>query len=1373
MWIWTISPGFRSKQTNRISGTSGLRRPAHREDHQMTIRWTRWTFVAAAVAILALSIPAHAQIEAGDHIAAHIDTPQGYKGAAFEDAVGWSYELYHPDATYIAIHFVEFDLAPGDFLVVSDPSGDQIYTMEGKGKMNAGTFWARHIKGDTVRLELVQNNPEGGGGFVIDEYVAGFLDIGGDLRAICGTDDKENAICYATSHPTEYERGRAVARLLSNGSGFCTGWLVSAQNHIMTNEHCVSSASEALNTDFDFMAEAPTCGTPNCDDCFPGTIFSGGIFIKDSANLDYCLMQVASGNPASQFGWLEIDNRAAVVGEEIYIIGHPGGRAKEMSIFSTDSHDPGGIPVVDSLSEPPCAGSGYNDVGYYADTEGGSSGSPVLARSSHKVIALHHCADCPNRGVPINLIFPEIEQYLYPGPAGVIALDKDFYSCSDIVSIEMRDGDVGATGSQVVTATTSGGDSESVTLFETGADTAIFEGSVNTTTGVVVTGDGVVQVADGQTLTVTYIDANDGSGGVNVNVTDDALVDCVAPVINSVQATNIQPRSATVAIGANEPVQGTVHYGLSCGSLTNTSTGGGYSTSASVAVTGLQDNVTYFYTVEAADEAGNASTADNGGACYTFTTPEVPDYFTELFASGNDLDNISLFFEPNGTFEFYDACAEEISSLPTDPAGGTTLSLTDDGSASVNLTGGATVSLYGASFSTMYVNANGNITFSSSDGDTSESLEDHFEQHRISGVFDDLNPESAGSVSWKQLADRVAVTWLNVPEYNTTNSNTFQIEIHFDGTIVLSYLQVAADDGLAGLSKGTGLPADYYPSDLSALGDCHPKPPIAHGVQISTAVDVATTITLNAVDDGLPEPATVNYVITSLPANGSLSDPGAGAISSVPYTVANQGDEVDYMPDAGFHAVDAFDYLANDTGTPPYGGDSQEAEVTIVVGGPDWDPVAYNLSTSTAVDTGRDITLSASDPNSDTLTYVIESLPVLGSLSDPNGGAIGAAPYTLTAGGNIVHYEPPAGPNAPDAFTFAAEDATSESNAATVTVTIGGPDWDPVAYDVTDSTAISLAKTVSLNGWDPNGDPLSYVIESLPSSGYLADPAAGAIDSVPYELIGSGNEVMYQPECGLVLDDSFTYSTHDATAGSNIATIGVSATAADPRVVFDFPMNTDPGWSTEGEWAFGQPTGGGTHDFDPISGYTGVNVYGYNLSGDYGRAKPVYSLTTPAFDCTNLTGVELRFQRWLGVEQYDEAKVQVSVNGVDWTTVWDNPSDENVSDSAWHAQAFDLSSIADGESAMRIRWTMGPTDSSVTFPGWNIDDVQIWAIVPPMPADFNGDGTVKVDDYSLFSDCLNGPQVGTVVPCICVDLDADGDVDLADFAELQFQFVQP
>ena len=50
--------------------------------------------------------------------------------------------------------------------------------------------------------------------------------------------------------------------------------------------------------------------------CYPGAIYSGSSFIQDSPGLDYALVQLA-GNPAATYGYLEIDNRLAVVGEQV------------------------------------------------------------------------------------------------------------------------------------------------------------------------------------------------------------------------------------------------------------------------------------------------------------------------------------------------------------------------------------------------------------------------------------------------------------------------------------------------------------------------------------------------------------------------------------------------------------------------------------------------------------------------------------------------------------------------------------------------------------------------------------------------------------------------------------------------------------------------------------------------------------------------------------------------------------------------------------------------------------------------------------------------------------------------------------------------
>jgi hypothetical protein len=208
--------------------------------------------------------------------------------------------------------------------------------------------------------------------------------------------------------------------------------------------------------------------------------------------------------------------------------------------------------------------------------------------------------------------------------------------------------------------------------------------------------------------------------------------------------------------------------------------------------------------------------------------------------------------------------------------------------------------------------------------------------------------------------------------------------------------------------------------------------------------------------------------------------------------------------------------------------------------------------------------------------------------------------------------------------------------------------------------------------------------------------------------------------------NSLPDGSYDALVEFKNLTDGVGDTTRDvtlnvgiPLVIHEWLFDTDPGWSTAGQWAWGQPTGGGSYNGDPTSGATGNNVYGYNLYGDYGNNLPSTYLTSEVFDCTGLFNVTLSFQRWLGVESnsnYDEATIEVS-NGGAWTVVW-RATDTGVaiSDNAWTLQEVDLSDVADDQASVQVRWGMGPTDTNLTYPGWNLDDVQIIALGGTPPA---------------------------------------------------------
>jgi len=109
---------------------------------------------------------------------------------------------------------------------------------------------------------------------------------------------------------------------------------------------------------------------------------------------------------------------------------------------------------------------------------------------------------------------------------GEVYLDRTGYNCSDTVSIVVEDLDLEDTGTvQVYIESNTETTPETVTLTET--DTAHFEGSIATATGTP-SSDGVLQVNVVDLITVTYNDADDGSGSP-AWPTDTATVDGIEP----------------------------------------------------------------------------------------------------------------------------------------------------------------------------------------------------------------------------------------------------------------------------------------------------------------------------------------------------------------------------------------------------------------------------------------------------------------------------------------------------------------------------------------------------------------------------------------------------------------------------------------------------------------------------------------------------------------------------------------------------------------------------------------------------------------------------------------------------------------------------
>jgi len=365
------------------------------------------------------------------------------------------------------------------------------------------------------------------------------------------------------------------------------------------------------------------------------------------------------------------------------------------------------------------------------------------------------------------------------------------------------------------------------------------------------------------------------------------------------------------------------------------------------------------------------------------------------------------------------------------------------------------------------------------------------------------------------------------------------------------------------------------------------------------------------------------------------------------------------------------------------------------------------------------------------------NLPALqAALANPKGVCVCPPGMTVTPGGNFTSQGDPGGP-----FT-------------------------PVSADYT----IQNRKQIGINYEVTKTQPW---ISLTNAAGYL--PAGGSV-IVTVSINAQANSL----PVGQYTD---TIQFVNLTTHEGDTTRQVLLKVGGPKPVYTWDMNTNPGWTISGGlWAWGKPAGGGGAygGPDPTSGYTGQNVYGYNLNGDYTNNMPEYHLTTTAIDCTNVTGTILRFWRWLGVERslYDHAYIRISTDGVNWANVWQNP-DQEIADRSWVAQEFDISQWADNQPTVYLRWTMGTTDGGWTYCGWNIDDVEIWGLVaqPYQIGDLNCDGQVDFGDINPFVLALTNPtQYAQMYPncnIMLADINQDGRVDFGDINPFVRLLTQP
>ncbi len=250
------------------------------------------------------------------------------------------------------------------------------------------------------------------------------------------------------------------------------------------------------------------------------------------------------------------------------------------------------------------------------------------------------------------------------------------------------------------------------------------------------------------------------------------------------------------------------------------------------------------------------------------------------------------------------------------------------------------------------------------------------------------------------------------------------------------------------------------------------------------------------------------------------------------------------------------------------------------------------------------------------------------------------------------------------------------------------------------------------------------------------------------------------------------------------ATVGThTAVYHDDFEVFNSWMVENLG-STDGMWQREVPVNDPANPYDPISDADGSGKCALtaNRFGDSDVDGGGVRATSPVVDMT-AENITLRYSFYLYAEDQtasDYLLVEVSDNGLagPWTELVRHLRNNGLS---WRTDSFtgdELQALGISlTDQMHVRFTAydGGADSPVEA-GLDAFEVLSFGCVNAGPGDMDANCTVDLDDYSIFCDCIGGPQETTPPPSCAAgdfssgDLTADGDMDLEDYAAFQTAF---
>ena len=183
------------------------------------------------------------------------------------------------------------------------------------------------------------------------------------------------------------------------------------------------------------------------------------------------------------------------------------------------------------------------------------------------------------------------------------------------------------------------------------------------------------------------------------------------------------------------------------------------------------------------------------------------------------------------------------------------------------------------------------------------------------------------------------------------------------------------------------------------------------------------------------------------------------------------------------------------------------------------------------------ITLSGTDPDDDSLTYILEKAPLNGRVTDPNNNDKTIFAGTIIST-NKIDYTSTSDSAASDFFEFKVFDGKLQSEAAKVSLSILLANDTPIANNQTVELTENTPTLITLTGSDPDKTiPTVFKIEKLPVTGTLTDPGNNDKQISAGDYL-TGSKVTYTGQ-DTSTSDSFLFKVNDGIVESLVGTVSV------------------------------------------------------------------------------------------------------------------------------------------------------------------------------------------------------------------------------------------